>query len=167
MRLINNILGVKFAGLLAIIILVSSTLGCTSSGSDKDNSVSGPKTLSEADYKAICKEIPISKLTEKPDMYVGQNVKYKGQVLIVTYDDGEDETGKTATSLVLVVNDSSFTLESGLLPLYVIYNNTTDAFVYDEITIFGEVYGNDTFESSTIQEKTLPRVNAHYIEIDS
>jgi hypothetical protein len=166
MKLNNNILGVKFAGLLAIIILVSSTLGCTSSGSDKDNSVSDPKTLSEADYKAMCKEIPISKLTENPDVYVGQNVKYKGQVLIVTYDE-EDETGKTATSLVLTVNDSSFTLESGLLPLYVIYNNTTDAFVYDEITIFGEVYGNDTFESSTTQEKTLPRVNAHYIEIDS
>ncbi|HII00457.1 TPA: hypothetical protein HA351_01985 [Methanosarcinaceae archaeon] len=42
MRFPNRISGIKFAGLLAIIILVVSTPGCMSSGSDKSNSSSGP-----------------------------------------------------------------------------------------------------------------------------
>jgi len=42
MRFPNRISGIKFAGLLAIIILVVSTLGCTSSGSDNNNSSSSP-----------------------------------------------------------------------------------------------------------------------------
>ncbi|WP_440948613.1 hypothetical protein ACSAZL_10500 [Methanosarcina sp. T3] len=42
MLLSNRISGIKFTGLLAIIILVTSTLGCTSSGSDKNNSSAGP-----------------------------------------------------------------------------------------------------------------------------
>jgi len=42
MRLPNRISGIKFVGLLAIIILVASTLGCTSSDSGKNNSSSSP-----------------------------------------------------------------------------------------------------------------------------
>ena len=42
MRLPNRISGIKFVGLLALIILVVSTLGCTSSGSDKSNLSSSP-----------------------------------------------------------------------------------------------------------------------------
>lgn len=42
MRLPNRTFGIKFAGLLAIIILVVSTLGCTGSDADKNNSGSGP-----------------------------------------------------------------------------------------------------------------------------
>ncbi|MHC1753912.1 MAG: hypothetical protein AB9861_00495 [Methanosarcina sp.] len=42
MRLPNRISGIKFVGLLAIIILVASTPGCTSSDSDKNNSSSSP-----------------------------------------------------------------------------------------------------------------------------
>ncbi len=42
MRFPNRISRIKFAGLLAIIILVASTMGCTSSGSDKNNLSSSP-----------------------------------------------------------------------------------------------------------------------------
>ncbi|AKB24819.1 hypothetical protein MSMTP_1350 [Methanosarcina sp. MTP4] len=42
MRFPNRVSGIKFAGLLAIIILVVSTPGCMSSGSDKNNSSSSP-----------------------------------------------------------------------------------------------------------------------------
>ncbi len=42
MRFPNRISGIKFVGLLAIIILVASTLGCTSSDSDKNSSSSSP-----------------------------------------------------------------------------------------------------------------------------
>ncbi len=42
MRLPNKISGNKFAGLLAIIILVASTMGCTNPGSDKNNLSSSP-----------------------------------------------------------------------------------------------------------------------------
>ncbi len=42
MRVINRISGIKFAGLLAVIILVASTPGCMSSGSDRDNSSYNP-----------------------------------------------------------------------------------------------------------------------------
>jgi hypothetical protein len=42
MRFPNRISGIKFVGLLAIVILVASTLGCTSSYSDKNSSSSSP-----------------------------------------------------------------------------------------------------------------------------
>ena len=42
MRFPNRIYGIKFVGLLAIIILVASTLGCLNLGSDKNNSSSSP-----------------------------------------------------------------------------------------------------------------------------
>ena len=42
MRVPNRISEIKFAGLLAIVILVASTSGCMSSGSDKDNSSYSP-----------------------------------------------------------------------------------------------------------------------------
>lgn len=42
MRFPSKTSGIKFAGLLGIIILVASTSGCMSSGSEKDNSSSSP-----------------------------------------------------------------------------------------------------------------------------
>jgi hypothetical protein len=152
----NRISGIKFVGLLATVVFVVSTLGCISSAPNHN-------TLSEADYKAICKEIPISELTHNTSKYVGQNVKYKGEVAVETYGYGNDNK-VTSTGILLGVNNSS-------LSLYAFYDNSTGAFVNDYVTIYGEVYGNDTYTHTgdyglSVTEK-LPRINAYYIEIDS
>ncbi|WP_255336405.1 hypothetical protein [Methanosarcina sp. KYL-1] len=70
MRVLNRISEIKFAGLLAVIILVASVSGCMSSGSDKNNSSSSPDaevTLSPDSGKNNSSSSPDAEVTLSPD----------------------------------------------------------------------------------------------------
>ena len=120
-------------------------------------------TLSEADYKAACQQVAVSDLTKNAASRKGQLVKITGQILVMDFPQ-ETSTGKTPTGIILSVKDDANTLASGLLPVYITYQGSTDSFIYDTVTAYGEVYGGYDYESPQIKKKTLPRIDAKYLE---
>ncbi len=125
--------------------------------------VEAAEKKSADDYKAACRQVPVSDLTKKADQYKGKKVKYTGQILVMDFPQ-ETKTGKTPYGIILSVKDDTHVLPSGVLPVYVTYNGSTDSFIYDNVTVYGEVYGNFEYKSATIQKKTLPRVDVKYLE---
>ncbi|HET6420734.1 MAG TPA: hypothetical protein VFG19_11290 [Geobacteraceae bacterium] len=115
--------------------------------------------LSEAEYKASCKQIAAGELTKNADMKKGQLVKVTGQIIVFEESGGSD----AVTRLIISVKDDTNKLPSGKLPIYVSFHGKTDSFINDTVTIYGTIYGNDIYQSPQIQKKTLPRVDAKYI----
>lgn len=122
-----------------------------------------PKTNSEAGYKAACRQVTVADLTANPNKYKGQKVTYTGQILAMDFPQ-KTSTGTTPTGLILTVTDDSHVLPSGILPVYVTYQGKTDSFIYDTVTIYGEVYGSYDYKSTTIKQKTLPKIDAKYLD---
>lgn len=120
------------------------------------------KAVSEPDYKAACKEIPVAELTNNAKAYIGQKVKISGYV-VVFEESGDQEGGVENTALVIGVDDPAGILPSGKLPVFISYDGATSAFVNDTITVYGEFFGSDTPELQTIEKKTFPRINAKFI----
>ncbi|RQW83848.1 MAG: hypothetical protein EHM79_15200 [Geobacter sp.] len=121
------------------------------------------KESSEAAYKAACRKVTVADLTSNPNKYKGQKVTYTGQILVMDFPQ-KTATGTTPTGLIITVTDDSHVLPSGLLPVYVTYQGKTDSFIYDSVTIYGKVYGSFDYKSVTIKQKTLPRIDAKYLE---
>ena len=120
-------------------------------------------TPSEADYRAACQQVAVSDLTKNADGLKGKLVKITGQILVFQ-ETRDPNTGKTSTDLILSVKDDAHTLPSGLLPVHIAYQGSTDSFINDTVTAYGMVYGNYDYESPQIQKKTLPRIDAEYLE---
>lgn len=118
----------------------------------------GSEPASAEAYKAACRQVPISDLTKNADQYKGKRVKYSGQILVM------ESSGKTPYKLILSVTDNARVLPGGVLPLYVTYGGNTDGFIYDHVTVYGEVYGSAEYESAAVEKKTLPRIDAKYLE---
>jgi hypothetical protein len=153
-RTIISIQAVVFA-----FFLITASVACSlGSGSVSTNNTSN--TLSEKDYKAACLPIPIGELTNNADSKKGQLVKLTGQIVSFEETSGDD----TITRIIIAVNDETNALPSGLLPVYIVFHGSISAFIYDNVTVYGEVYGNDDYQSPQIAKKTLPRVDAKYIE---
>ncbi|MFH1672868.1 MAG: hypothetical protein ABIF87_05535 [Pseudomonadota bacterium] len=145
---------IKTIALVTLIVLTIFMLVCKESNA-----------VSQADYRAACKEIPVVELTNNPKAYVGQKVKVTGEV-VVFEESGNQKSGVKNTILVIGVNDPSSALPSGKLPVFISYVGSTSAFINDKVTVYGEFYGNDTPKLKSIQEKTLPRINAKFIIIE-
>ena len=140
--------------LVTLMILTIFMLGCKESGS-----------VSQDDYMAACKEIPVVEMTNNPEDNIGQKVKVTGEVLVFEESENQKSGGKN-TMLVIGVNDPSSALPGGKLPVFISHIGTTSAFIYDIVTVYGKFYGNDTPKLKSIQEKTLPRIDAKYIIIE-
>lgn len=121
--------------------------------------------VSEADYRAVCREIPVVELTKNPTGYVGQKIKITGEV-VVFEETSDQKSGKKNTMLVIGVNDPSSVRSSGKLPVFISYVGSTSAFINDIVTVYGDFYGNDTPKLKSIEKKTLPRINARFIIIE-
>ncbi len=119
------------------------------------------KTLSEVDYKAACELMAVDQLTKNVDSKKGTLVKLTGQIVVFEETRGTDQT---STRLIIAVEDVTNTLPGGKLPVYIMYEGSIDQFINDMVTVYGEIYGNDVYKSPQIEEKTLPRVDAMYIE---
>ena len=140
--------------LVTLMILTIFMLGCKESGS-----------VSQDDYMASCKEIPVVELTNNPEDNIGQKVKVTGEVIVFEESENQKSGGKN-TMIVIGVNDPSSVPPGGKLPVFISYIGTTSAFIYDIVTVYGKFYGNDTPKLRSIQEKTLPRIDAKYIVIE-
>jgi hypothetical protein len=140
-----------------VFLLFATTLACSLGARP---TITNNDQLSEADYKTACKEMPVSELTKNADGEKGQLVKITGKILVYEETQGDD----FITRIIIAVEDEIFILPSGQLPVYVRHLGRIDSFINDTVTVYGEVYGNDDYESPQIKKKSLPRVDAKYIE---
>jgi hypothetical protein len=127
-----------------------------------DNSPSNTNSLSEQDFKSACKEVAVSELTKNADGLKSKLIKISGKIL--AFEETTSDNNAKITKLLIGVKDSANTLPSGELPVYIVLQGSTDSFINDTITVYGTVYGNDSYKSPQIKEKTLPRIDAKYIE---
>ena len=103
---------------------------------------------------------PVAELTAGAEKLAGRLVALTGQILV--WEERQDDG--TTTHLIIAVEDPAMTLQSGLLPVYIVYGGRIESFIYDTITVFGRIYGLDTYKSVAVQEKTLPRIDARHID---
>ncbi len=146
--------GVYLSITFALLVAVAAIVGAQDLAPMKPDSLPH-----DAEYLALCEEIPVVELTAGAEQIKGQHVKLTGQILV--WEERDDQG--TVTHLVIAVDDPSMVLPSGQLPVYVVCPGTIRSFIYDTISVYGEVYGNDVYESVAVQAKTLPRVDARYI----
>lgn len=155
---VKGIIGV--IGIISILTLVVFMSGCTSWG------------MSESDYKAACKEVPVSELLNNPDQYVGQKIKVTGNILLVSVD-GLNNT-KTNMATLVGVEDPTHILSTGIISVSINYENLDDYPTSDNRTFYGEFYvDNTTYNSvgayndevkSKIGDKRIPQLKAEYYE---
>jgi hypothetical protein len=146
--------------MVALILMTATvvpSLGCRS------RAASAGKGNSETDYKTTCHELPVNDLAKGPEKFKGQQVKYTGKVLVMDFPKDTDK-GKKRTGLILGVADETHAIASGQLPVYVTFAGSTEAFIYDTVTIYGEVSGSYDYKSPMIKGKNLPWVEAKYLE---
>jgi hypothetical protein len=147
--------GVRIAAALVFSLTIAVS-GAAQGGPDTNQG----DLLSREDYVSLCEQIAVSELTEGADEMTGRHVSVTGQILVFEEREGDG----IVTHLIIAVEDPAMTLPSGLLPVYVVHDGTIMGFIYDTVSIYGEVYCNDVYQSVAIQEKTLPRVDAYYID---
>lgn len=140
------------------ILLVLSSIVVTICACSESN-----ENLSEQEYEDICRDIPVNELTENADDLKGELVVITGDV-VVYYEESDDD-GRI-TSLIIGVEDESNTLPSGQLPVYISYQGLTAAFINDNITVYGEVFGTDICPSPQVQDSDLPRIDARFIDLN-
>jgi hypothetical protein len=145
---------IAFAMMMAFLF---PSLGC---GARAASAGKGP---SDAEYKAACQELPVNDLAKEPGTFKGRKVKYTGKVLVMDFPK-DTAQGKTPTGLILAIADETHALAGGQLPVYVTFAGSTDAFIYDTVTAYGEVSGSYDYKSPMIKEKSLPWVEAKYLE---
>jgi hypothetical protein len=148
---------------LVLVVAGGGFLALSLSSSQSNTGGNTPKSndLSESDYKAACQEIRVSELTQQADADKGKLVRLTGKLASF------EQIGNHAPyqyNLIIYVTDDAHTNSSGLLPVLATYEGTTDVFIYDTVTIYGEVYGSFAYKgvqkSSTV---TYPRVDARFV----
>ena len=157
---------VKGIVLVFSIFLCCGICGRLEAAEKRSAGKSSAKAPSMTRYKASCTEVPVGDLTKEANKYKGTKVKYTGQILVMDFP-RKTGSGTTPTGIILSVKDDSYVLPSGVLPVYISYKGTTNGFIYDTITVYGDVYGEYSYKSVSIREKKLPRIDARYIEIQN
>jgi len=121
------------------------------------------KGASETAYKTACQDVSVNDLTQRTEAFKGKKVKCTGKVLVMDRPK-ETGTGRTPTSLILSIADDTHAISSGQLPVYVTFEGSSDTFIYDTVTVFGEVTGSYNYQSPVIKGKVLPWVQAKFME---
>jgi hypothetical protein len=151
----------KFSSLPVSNVTSSPVQSQATASSPTANQNSG--TLSESAYKAACQPVEVSALTTNAPNMKGQLVQITGEIM--AFDESQGNSGEqTLTRIILSVKDAAFTLSSGVLPVYLSYQGTTVYFIYDKVTAYGIIFGNDNYQSAQIKNKTLPRIDVKYLE---
>jgi len=146
----GKLLALISIGIVLVLVVAGGGYVALSRGGNQAQS-NNPQ-LSEAGYRAACREIAASELTDHADADRGSYVKVAGTVVVYETDLGAAAT----TRLIISVTDPTNRLGSGKLPVLVSYQGKTSAFINDTVTVYGQVYGNFDYQSAQIAKKTLP-----------
>lgn len=126
--------------------------------------VSSPKVIQETpiQFKKNCKSIPYKKLARNIEDYIGERVVYRGQVFQV------EEIFKSTTILMKVTEERVFDQVFYKDDIYVTRdgkNQNPRVLEDDIIRVYGIVKGNTSYITVLGAGRTLPEIEAKYIEI--
>ena len=106
----------------------------------------------KAEKKANAQTIDYARLKKNPDRYAGEYVKYTGEIVQILEGNG-------MTNIRLSVTKESYGYSFNDI-VFIEYVGYTDFIDGDIITIYGEVYGNYTYESQAGYQISLPGILA-------
>ena len=109
----------------------------------------------EEDFKLACQTYTYKELARNPENYEGEKIELRGEVVQVL------ESGK---EVELRVNMNS-EYDQTVYVLYTLNNNEGRILEEDIVKIYGTFEGLITYTTVLGAEKTLPRIDAKYIEI--
>jgi len=113
-------------------------------------------------FKKSCKSIPYKKLARNIEDYIGKRIVYEGQVFQVL------EIFRSTTILMKVTGRRIFaqiTYEDDILVSRNGENKSPRVLEDDIIRIYGVVKGNTSYITVLGAKRTLPEIEARYIEI--
>lgn len=117
-------------------------------------------SLSPETFKAQCQDIPYEDLARTPDSYIGQYVKFTGEIIQVIDD------GTSATYRINVTQGDYGLWEDTVLVTYD-YQDGQSRFLEDDIvTFYGTSIGLYTYKSTMGGNITIPSVVAGYIDLN-
>lgn len=117
-------------------------------------------SVSPETYKASCQDIAYDELARNPDSYIGQCVKYTGEIIQVIED------GTTATYRINVTQ-GDYGLWDDTVLVYYRFSDGQSRFLEDDIvTFYGMSGGLRTYESTMGASITVPLVYAEYIDLN-
>lgn len=117
-------------------------------------------SVSPETYKASCQGIAYDELARNPGSYIGQRVKYTGEIIQVIED------GTTATYRINVTQ-GDYGLWDDTVLVYYRFSDGQSRFLEDDIvTFYGMSGGLHTYESTMGVSITVPLVYAEYIDLN-
>lgn len=127
---------------------------------DFESNVTVTRELSEeekaAAKRASAQTIPFSKLEKNPDRLAGEYVKYKGQIVQIL------EEGESTTIRMSVTQESYGWSVKDIIMVQ--YDDLTDFVEEDVVTVYGEIFGGHTYQSTAGWDISIPLVYADSVE---
>jgi hypothetical protein len=154
----------KYSVLVILIIFMLATVGCTSAGTKSPAEAS---VGSAGDYKAGCKEISVTDLTQHPGTYAGQKVKVMGMLGGWNYTH-DTHGGEVILLRVLVDNPAPHDELTKVVEVCVFFPSQKNAYhwVPENITVYGEFSGKD-YCRPLDDDIIAPRINAVYVDVET
>ena len=120
--------------------------------------------LPEGEYRAQCQSYTYDEVARNPDAYSGKLAKFTGEVVQVV------KKGDKETSLRVNVTKNGDSITYYTDTVYVIYKydnkeNAVSILENDIITLYGELNGEQTYESVLGQQITIPKIYVKYVDI--
>lgn len=127
---------------------------------DSEENVTITRELSEkekaAAKRASAQTIPFSKLEKNPDRLAGEYVKYQGQIVQIL------EEGESTTIRMSVTQESYGWSVKDIIMVQ--YYGLTDFVEEDVVTVYGEIFGSHTYQSTAGWDISIPLIMADSVE---
>lgn len=145
--------------IILVILIVLGAIGIAGSGNQYKQS-EDTQTMSKKDYKEACQEISYKELLRDPDKYLGEKVKFTGEVRQVVY---EAEDGESEYMIAVTKDEYDFYDDN----VYFYYNHGDNPKLIEEdiVTLWGEASGTKTYTTVLGASVTIPAVTVAYAEI--
>ena len=141
--------------LLVIVILILAV------GGGASHKLSDEATeMSEKDFKAACDTYDYKDIMRDADSYVGKKIKISGRVnQVVT----ESDDGSTTSEYKVATGEDGYDDD---IILYFKRGDTPKLLEDDEVTIYGEISGTESYTSILGEKITVPAITGAYVDID-
>ncbi len=117
-------------------------------------------TVSPETYKAECQTIAYDELARNPDTYIGEKIKFTGEIVQVIEDGG-------SVAYRINVTQGAYGIWDDTVLVFYEYKDGESRFLEDDIvTFYGRSAGLYTYESTLGSDITIPSAYAEYIVLN-
>lgn len=116
-------------------------------------------TITPDAYKAQCQDIPYSELARTPDAYIGQYVRFTGEIIQVL------ENGNTATYRINVTQGEYGIWDDTVIASFDLSNSQSRYLEDDIVAFYGQYEGLYTYTSVLGSSVTIPNISIKYMDL--